>query len=75
MTLQERMKILTKATYLICLLGLVFIPLVVWAMDTSVDLTGIGAFAAGVGVPMGTLTVALAVRGNGRTRPAQSTEV
>lgn len=56
----------TKLTYLLCLMGLVFIPLVVWAQSPgTVDLAGVGAFAGGVGVPMGTLTGAMAYK---RTR-------
>lgn len=53
----------TKWTYLLCLLGLVFIPLVTWAQSPeTVDLAGVGAFAGGVGVPMGILTGAMAYK-------------
>ena len=59
----EKMRNLTKLTYLACLLGLVFIPLVVWAQDpTNVDLAGVGAFAGGTGVPLGILTASMAYK-------------
>jgi hypothetical protein len=61
-------KTATKIVYLICILGLVFIPLVTWIFDAQRDLTGIGAFCAGIGVPLGTLTVAMAMRGNSKDK-------
>lgn len=57
------MKLLTKVTYLVILLALSLIPLVVWARNPAeVDLAGVGAFAGGLGVPMGTLTAAMAAK-------------
>jgi len=62
------MKTATKIVYLAILVILSAVPIIVWARDPSVDLSGVGAFAAGVGVPMGTLTAAMAARGIARDR-------
>lgn len=57
------MRLITKAVYLIILLVISVIPLVVWALNpTEVDLAGVGAFAGGLGVPMGSLTAAMAAK-------------
>jgi hypothetical protein len=61
-------KALTRLTYIVCLLALVLIPLIVWARNPIVDLAGVGAFAAGVGVPLGILTGAMAASSIAKSR-------
>lgn len=62
------MKTVTKIVYLVLLAVLVVVPSVRWALDPSIDMAGFGAFAAGIGVPMGTLTVAMASVGIAKRR-------
>lgn len=62
------MKTVTKAVYLVILVVIAAVPVVVWAFNPLVDLAGVGSFAAGLGVPMGALTAAMAARGISRDR-------
>lgn len=64
-------KTATKISYLVILLSLTLIPLVRWWTRPDIDLSGIGSFAAGLGVPLGTLTVAMTARGISRDRTQQ----
>jgi len=55
------MKLATKIVYLSILVIVSVIPVVIWARSpATVDLAGVGAFIAGLGVPMGVLTGAMA---------------
>lgn len=63
-------KLVTKLVYLGILVVLTVVPIIVWARNPLVDLAGVGAFAAGLGVPMGTLTAAMAARAISRDRVA-----
>jgi hypothetical protein len=57
------MRLITKAVYLVILVSISVIPLLVWARNPiEVDLSGVGAFAGGLGVPMGSLTAAMAAK-------------
>jgi len=63
------MRLATKIVYLVILIVVTAVPVVVWARSPeTVDLSGVGAFVAGLGVPMGTLTAAMAARGISRDR-------
>lgn len=62
------MKTATKVIYLAILAIVSVVPIVIWSRDPSIDLAGVGAFVAGLGVPMGTLTAAMAARGISRDR-------
>lgn len=66
------MKTITKLVYLAILVTVAAVPIVVWARSPGeIDLSGVGAFAAGLGVPMGTLTAAMAARGISRDQAAR----
>ena len=66
------MKLATKIVYLVILVVVTAVPIFVWARDPGgIDLSGVGAFVAGLGVPMGTLTAAMAARGISRDKAAK----
>jgi hypothetical protein len=57
------MRTATKIVYLVILLAITLIPLTVWANDpANVDLSEAGNFAAGLGVPLGAITAAMAAK-------------
>lgn len=62
------LKIATKLTYLGILVAITVIPTIAWIRNPLLDISAFGAFAAGVGVPMGTLTVAMAASGIGKAK-------
>ena len=63
------MKTATKIVYLVILVAISIVPVAVWASDpANVNLSGVGAFAGGLGVPMGTLTAAMAAKSIQRGR-------
>lgn len=65
------MKIATKLVYLAILIVVTAVPIIVWAQNPKeIDLSGVGAFVAGLGVPMGTLTAAMAARSISRDKKA-----
>lgn len=68
MTLSQWMNFVTKLTYIVILIVLSVVPVFVWARNPEIDLSNLGPFIAGLGVPMGTLTAAMAARGIGRDR-------
>jgi hypothetical protein len=69
------MKTATKVVYLAILVVVSAVPIIIWSQDPSVDLAGVGAFVAGLGVPMGTLTAAMAARGISRDRKRGDTMI
>lgn len=52
-------KTATKIVWLLCLVGLIFIPLLTWAI-TGADLSSVTGFVAACTGPMGVLTLAMA---------------
>lgn len=74
MTLHE----FTKLSYVVLLWLLVLVPLGTWALleldgnaETQANMQGIGSYIAGLGVPMGALTAAMAAKRASESRNAQ----
>lgn len=61
-------KIATKLVYLGILITVTVVPTIAWIRNPLLDISAFGAFAAGIGVPMGTLTVAMAASGIGKAK-------
>lgn len=62
------MKLATKVVFLLCLVTVVMVPVVLWAVEPERDLSGVAAFVGAAAAPMGVLTGAMAIRGISRDK-------
>ena len=53
------MKTATKITFLLCLVVVICVPIIRWAIDPTIDMSGMGVFVGASGVPLGVLTGAM----------------
>ena len=62
------MKLATKIVFLACLVSIVIVPIALWAIDPSRDLSTVAGFVGAAAAPMGVLTGAMAARGISKDR-------
>tara|TARA_Y100000310_G_scaffold78277_2_gene74906 strand:- start:3005 stop:3208 length:204 start_codon:yes stop_codon:yes gene_type:complete len=56
------MKLATKIVFLACLIVVICVPIIRWALDPSIEMGGMAGFVGASGVPLGVLTGAMAVK-------------
>jgi hypothetical protein len=62
------MRVATKITFLVCLVGITLVPIGMWVVDSSRDLSTVAGFVGAAAAPMGVLTGAMAAKGISRDR-------
>jgi hypothetical protein len=67
------MRVATKITFLVCLVGITLVPIGMWVVDSSRDLSTVAGFVGAAAAPMGVLTGAMAANSVAKKRNAAQT--